>query len=343
MNVAYHCSDLFAPILCISIVSLLENNKDIYEINIYVIEHNVSDNNKNKIKEYVRKYGRSLFFIPMPDINQTEDLNLIKVKKKWIFDSYCRLFLHHLLPESVERVLYLDSDVCVLGTLAELWSLDLHDKCVAAVSECLSESYYKLFDFDNDSKYCNSGVILFDLKIWQSLKMDDEIRNYIKKNNGYVFFMEQTVFSYITQGKVYTLPLKYNITSITQILNYDELFKLRKFSRFYSKDEVDFSLSNPKIIHMTSSFFIKNRVWNDNTNHPMKHVYKTYVDLISWGSKTFSKDNRTLKQRLIDYFVQFCPKAILLPIVSFVYNCVRIKLIERKMNKIRARNRNSEI
>ena len=331
MNVAYHSSDLFAPVLGISIVSLLENNKDFDVINIYVIERNISNDNKEKLKEIVKKYCRSIFFIPMPDINKTESLNLKKVKKKWLFDSYCRLFLHHLLPESVERVLYLDGDVLVLGALNELWSLDLQDKCAAAVTECLSESYYKLFDFCKDSKYCNSGVILYDLKKCQSYKIDEEIRNYIKKNNGYVFFMEQTVFSYVMQGKLYTLPFRYNISTIAQFLNYEELFKLRKFCRFYSKEEFYSALINPKIVHMTSSFLIENRAWYEATNHPMKIECKKYAYLTPWGTKAISKDNRKIRQMVFDYFIRYIPRFVLLPIVSFIYNYIRVKSIERKM------------
>lgn len=50
-----------------------------------------------------KAYNRNVEFIPMPDINESEKLNLKKVKEKWIFDSYCRMFLDHLLLENVEH------------------------------------------------------------------------------------------------------------------------------------------------------------------------------------------------------------------------------------------------
>lgn len=335
MNVAYHSSDLFASVLGISICSLFENNKEIDVINVYVIEHNISVDNKVKLEEIANKYGRSIYFIPMPDINVTEHLNLKKVKNKWLFDSYCRLFLHHLLPKSVERVLYLDGDVLVVDSLKELWEFDLQGKCAAAVAECLSEKYYNLFCFDKDSRYCNSGVILYDLKEWNNLKMDEEIRRYIRKNNGYVFFMEQTVFSYITQGKLYTLPLMYNLSSIAQLLNYRELFKLRKFCRFYSKEEFELALSRPKIVHMTSSFLIVNRAWNEITNHPMKADCRKYAFMSPWGLNALSKDNRSNIKKLLDLFINIVPNVFLLSAVSFVYNTLRVKFIEIQMNKFK--------
>lgn len=38
MNIVYHASDSFAKVTGTSIVSIFENNKDIDEINVYVIE-----------------------------------------------------------------------------------------------------------------------------------------------------------------------------------------------------------------------------------------------------------------------------------------------------------------
>ena len=39
MNIAYHSSDSFAPVLGISMASVFENNKDFEDITVYVIEN----------------------------------------------------------------------------------------------------------------------------------------------------------------------------------------------------------------------------------------------------------------------------------------------------------------
>lgn len=137
MNIVYHASDSFAKVTGTSIVSIFENNKDIDEINVYVIEKNFTEDNKKKMEQLADKYNRRIIFIPMPDINKSEHLHLKKIKEKWIFDSYCRLFLDKLLPEEVEKVLYLDGDVLNTGSLKELWSLDMGESSAAAVIDCL--------------------------------------------------------------------------------------------------------------------------------------------------------------------------------------------------------------
>ena len=57
MNVVYYSSDFFSEMCGVSIESLLENNTETDEINIYIVEDNISDINKyievltNNIKE----------------------------------------------------------------------------------------------------------------------------------------------------------------------------------------------------------------------------------------------------------------------------------------------------
>lgn len=332
MNVVYHSSDSFAPVLGISIASLFENNKDFDEISVYIIENKISEENKKKLLELASNYNRSIIFITMPDINEKERLHLKKVKEKWIFDSYCRLFLDHLLPNYIDRVLYLDGDVLISDSLLDLWNLDFKGKSVAAVADCVSEAYYKLFNLSENAHYCNSGVLLFDLQSWRKLNMPDKIRKYIASNNGYVFFMEQTVFSYLIKDDLLLLHPKFNTNSMMQVLGYENMYKLRCFSRFYTKSEIEEAVKHPVLIHMTSSFLIVNRAWNEITNHPMKNECKKYSLLTPWGSAAIAKDNRSLKKKIIDLIISAIPNVILLPFISLIYNKLRVLKIYNSMN-----------
>lgn len=259
MNIVYHASDSFAKVTGTSIVSIFENNKDIDKINVYVIEKNFTEDNKKKMEQLADKYNRKIIFIPMPDINKSEHLHLKKIKEKWIFDSYCRLFLDKLLPEEVEKVLYLDGDVLNTGSLKELWNLDMGESSAAAVIDCLGEKYYELLGLEKNARYCNSGVILFNLDKWRKDCMGDKVRKYVHDNNGYVFFMEQTVFNAVMQGKIKILHPKYNTYSMMQTMSYEDLMKLRNVKRFYKKNEIEEAINNPILVHMTSSFWIVNR------------------------------------------------------------------------------------
>ncbi len=335
MNVAYHLTDNYAKISGTSIVSLFENNKDVDEINVYLIENGFTQKTKDKFTELADKYGRKIFFIPLPDLNgEGYDLGLVSIKKKWMFDSYSRLFLDRLLPEDVNRVIYLDGDVLVLDSLKSLWEMDLQGKCCAACMDCVSESYYKLFKIKTENRYCNSGLILMDLKVWKQKEIGEKVKRHVQKNNGYVFFMEQTVFNVVLQNEIVYLPFKYNVSSLVQVLSYEDLMKLRNPLHFYSRKEVEEAKANPTIVHMTGFFYVINRAWNEVTNHPDKERFIDYCKKFDWDVSILDKDNRSIGTRARDFIIHALPKRMMVPIVSILYNNLRVKNIARISRKI---------
>ena len=158
MNIVYHSSNSFSKVLATSIVSVFENNSDLKDITVFIIERSFSEETKRTFLDISLKYQRNIFFIKMPDINLLEGLNLKSIKEKWVFDSYCRLFLDDLLPPTVDKVLYLDADVICTGSLNELWSLDMDGKTIAGVTDWIGDGYYTLFGLNKSSHYCNSDT-----------------------------------------------------------------------------------------------------------------------------------------------------------------------------------------
>ena len=49
MNVMYASDDNYAEIMGVSILSLLQSNKDVQKIRIYIIEDAISESNKNNL------------------------------------------------------------------------------------------------------------------------------------------------------------------------------------------------------------------------------------------------------------------------------------------------------
>lgn len=333
MNIAYHSSDSYSMVLATSIASLLENNKATEIINIYVIEDQISDYNKQRLQKMVNDYNRNIYFIQMPDMNITQNLGLKAVRSDWIFNSYCRLYLDQILPVEVDRVLYLDSDVLILGDLTELWNTDLKGKCVAGVTDCLSDKYYELLDMSPTSHYCNSGVQLQDLKAWRERKVGDAVREYVHQSGGYIFFMEQTVFNVVLQDEILILPPIYNSNTLIQCLTYSEIIKLRKPRGFYLEEEIVKAKEQPIIAHLTSVFFITNRAWFEKTNHPLKFEFEKYKQLTPWKDEAGFSDNRTLSRKFVQLIINCIPRGFMLSCVGIIYNTVRVFNIKRCMNK----------
>lgn len=333
MNIAYHCSDIFAPIAGVSILSLFENNKSFDEICVYIIERQIQKSNQEKLQSIADKYERTIVFIPMEDINKTENLQLEKVKEQWVFDSYNRIFLDSILPKHIEKVLYLDSDVLITGDLQELWNMDMQEFCAAAASDCFGEDYYQLFGLSSTTRYCNSGVLLIDLKEWRKREVKQRIKDYVANNNGYVFFMEQTVLNAVLQDELLVLEPEYNVSTMMMTFTYKELKKLRSFKRFYTKDEVSEAVREPKIIHGTSCFMIPNRYWIENSTHPAKDIYQKYKAISPWSEGPDYPDSRNIKRKMIDILITKLPRKLVLSLAQKLHY-FRIKSIRKTMLKV---------
>ena len=308
MNIVYHSSDKFASVLGTSIASLLENNKDADNIDIFIIEHDISSENKVILKKLVHSYSRSLVFIEMPNINKRENLGLKKIKKNWLFDSYCRLFLNHILPEDISKVIYLDSDILVVDDISNLWDYDLQGKCVGAVKECIGPNYFDLFELNDSSVYCNSGVLLIDLDCWREKKCDQLVRQYVQSQNGYVFFMEQSVLNIALQNEIITLPATFNVKTEMLALSYREVVILRKPINWFSESEFNEAVRHPIIIHMTSFWMISNRAWFAVTNHPSKELYLKYKSMTDWKNESGEQDSRSSIRKLLQVVIDKTPK-----------------------------------
>ncbi len=83
-----------------------------------------------------------------------------------------RCSLGSILPKSLTRVLYLDCDVLVLDSLAELYNRDLGGNTIAAhqVGIALHEELGV-----GPSQYFSSGVMLIDLMLWRAQNVEKRV------------------------------------------------------------------------------------------------------------------------------------------------------------------------
>lgn len=58
MNIVYTTNDGFVPQVATCMCSVYENNKDVKDLNIYVVALNMSEKYKKALKEVAKKYNR---------------------------------------------------------------------------------------------------------------------------------------------------------------------------------------------------------------------------------------------------------------------------------------------
>lgn len=110
---------------------------------------------------------------------------------------------------------------------------------LAGVADCMNiKKYKRQFDMDDDDIYCNAGFYLVDLKKWRQENIEEKIINRIFKQNGNVFFFEQTLMNWSCRGKILKLSPNYNAYTLFWAFEYNNLLRWRKPKNFYTREQV---------------------------------------------------------------------------------------------------------
>lgn len=322
MNIVYSSSDSFAPITGVSIQSLLINNADADEINIYLIDNGISEDNKSKLRQLADKHNRTLVFIDKPDLNKQVGLSINIDIGRWNISTFFRLFLPTILPSGVERCIFLDGDTIVRHSLKELWEMDLEDKIAAAIDDCRSDRYKTELGLSTDNTYTNNGVILIDLKRWRELGVEKEFIEFMIARNGSITYVDQGVLNGVLakKGLVKVIPTKYNVMTVFFDFNFKELIKLRHPEHHLSEEEYNEAVSDPYIVHYTSCFYSGTRPWNEKNNHPYVGEYLEYKAMSPWKDTPQLPDNRKKLKKLMTTVCNIMPKGMMIAIISLVHS-----------------------
>lgn len=130
MNIVYTLNDKFVPQVAAGICSVCENNLNASNINFYLISNEISDENKALLEEFVKSYKRKISIIELGDIKKYFDFEFDTTG--WNSIVLARLVVDKLLPKDIKRILYLDGDTIVRGSLEELWNQELGENILAA-------------------------------------------------------------------------------------------------------------------------------------------------------------------------------------------------------------------
>jgi lipopolysaccharide biosynthesis glycosyltransferase len=123
--------------------------------------------------------------------------------------TYQKLTLGDWLPGDVQRVVWLDCDLLVLGDLGELWdkqigsrtALAVQDQRVPLVSSRFGVAGCRDLGLSTEAKYFNAGVMLVDLAAWRGDEVGVKAREYLLNYADRVYFWDQEALNAVLAGK----------------------------------------------------------------------------------------------------------------------------------------------
>ena len=121
---------------------------------------------------------------------------------------YYRLLAPHLLPEGLDRALYLDPDTLVINSLRPLWDLDLAGHLFAAASHTgKTELVHNLNQvrLKTDREYFNSGVLLMNLEAGRREIQPEAIFRYAQEHAKELVLPDQDILNALYASRILAL------------------------------------------------------------------------------------------------------------------------------------------
>lgn len=332
MNIVYVSDNNFADVMGVSITSLFENNKNCEEINVFIIDNNISEINKNKLHTLAIKYNRNINFILFPDLNE-----LISVEinvKRWALAAFGRLFLELLLPENIDKVLYIDCDTIVRNSINDLYETDLEDYYLGAV-EVLPYIYNRILGLQPTDKGHNSGVLLISLNKWREQGLHKKFVEFIQIHNGDVPFVDEGVINGTIHSHIMELPPKYNVYYPFFVFKSSKKYRHHNkhnsiCNDYYDDDTFKSAQNNPTIVHFinTNYYF---RPWIKPCfgckMYPYTDEWLKYKAISLWSEDSFHKNKGLLKKQILQEI-----KYVIVEIYNFVLDLLPKKVSSQISN-----------
>ena len=197
--------DGYIPFLAVALQSLIENSSKNYYYSIKILYTNIEEENKQKISKY-KKENVNIEFV---------DLNyyIKKVKDKlytrdyYTKTTYFRLFIPNLDPQ-YDKAIYLDSDIVVLGDIAELYNVNMGNNLIAAApddviqtTKVFQEYAEKVVGVADYRNYFNAGILLMNLDEFRKFNFQEKFL-YLLETIKFTVAQDQDYLNRLCKGKV---------------------------------------------------------------------------------------------------------------------------------------------
>ena len=333
INILYQFNEKYVPYAGVSITSLLENNKDADDITIYLLGEDISDDSKEKLLNQIEKYGRKGVFIDAVEVIE----KMQKIGLNGYRDSYAtniKMFVDQYIPDTVERLLYIDCDSIVAGSVEKLFTMSLDRKPIAMVLDSMCMRHKQTIGFAKRDLYFNGGVVLFDMKNWRELKCEEQIVEHIKNVRSHYMAPDQDILNIVLKGKIKVLSARYNLQPFHMVYSYDQYMRFFGQPRYYSKTRID-NDSNKAVIYHTFRF-LGEFPWHKDSLHPATALFDKYLVKSLWKDYCKQETERNdIVFRIERKLYRILPKSVFIVVFKI---CYEVFIWKSNIDSLKKRN-----
>lgn len=175
------------------------------KIVVYLLNHSLSQEQVEGFSDYLRdKCQIDLITI---EVKQTEFDNMPLGEMHFSIEMYYRVLAQYLLPQELERILWLDADIIILKNISEFYDQNIDGAYYVVCADRSPDSKSvknskKQLGLNDNHIYFNSGVMLINLKFLRKQVLRSDIIQTSQLLSDKLTYPDQDLLNYMYSGKV---------------------------------------------------------------------------------------------------------------------------------------------
>ena len=335
LNILYQFNNKYAPYAGVSIFSLLINNRHFDELNIYIFDDSqdpISQENQHKLRKMVSQFHRNITVL-----NTDKLIDIMKEvgipPYRGSYSTNMKMFYSYLIPDSCDRLLYIDSDTIIDGKLDYFSILDFQNNYQAMVLDSVGQMHKFDIGLTENDNYFNAGVILFNTSLWKQDKCIEKIINHAKNVRAHYPAPDQDLLNIVLNKRILAIDPRYNFQPIHMVYTAEIYKNNYRMSNYYSIKELEEAKNNVIIYHCFR--YLGEFPWHLNNLHPCSPIFDMYLKKSPWHNYIKKPASTGLIIKLEKLLYRLLPRKVFIKIFKI---CHRKFLISANKQSLKNKN-----
>ena len=204
IHIAFVADKKYFQYVAVAIYSILKNADPEDELHFYIAS---PDATEMEFFEPLRSVKP--FFLQFIPFTAQEVLPYCPDGQARSVPFIARLLLPKLIP-NIDRLIYLDSDLAVTGSLRGFYYTDLSGAYAAGVEDKTAHYAHRPLLKPDYRLYINAGVLLIDAKRWRDEKAGRYFLQCVHDYPKQLIFLDQDILNYSFWGRLKPVDMKWN-------------------------------------------------------------------------------------------------------------------------------------
>ena len=271
-QVIYGIDQNFIMPASISIRSLIETHSSSTPLNIHILHMPMAESFRDELEKALPV--KVNFKIHWHEMKVERIANLRPGLKHVSLATYLRFLAIEVLPIDTECAIYLDGDTVVLDEIEKLfeqfdpkWAVQAcQDHTGYFGSPLIGLSGCEKFGILPAETYFNSGVLLFNMKVWREERLNEKLLEFARLNPEFLHIADQNAMNIVLHKRIGTLSPLWNV----QVIHPNGAKKAKCVEQDHD---------HARIFHYTTAL----KPWSTGQSNPEARYFYRYFDQTHWA------------------------------------------------------------